>query len=104
MDHSHELSFEGSLGGKPGLRRSSRAFCLVCAKQVDLLTFDHAAELFHTDLQDIEFLTKQGDLHQIHNRKGRIMVCAPSLFDCFESRRTRLLDTSILDRAAGNAA
>ena len=98
MDDRHELSFESSIGGT--LRRSNCSFCIVCSKQVELLTFDRAAELFHTDLQDIEFLAKQGDVHQLHNRKGRIMVCAPSLFECFEKRRTRLLDSGIVREMA----
>jgi hypothetical protein len=98
MNSANELSFERSIGGT--VRRSNCSFCVVCSKQVDLLTFDHAAELFHTDLQDIEFLAKQGDIHQIHNRKGQIMVCSPSLFECFEKRRTRLLDSGIIQEVA----
>ena len=96
MGQIQDHSYEGSMGGRLRLRRSSRAFCPVCGKQVDLVAFARAAELFHTDLQDIEFLIKHGDVHQIHNRKGQVMACAPSLFECFEVRRTRLLDSGII--------
>ena len=103
--HGQEGPFERSEGGKLSLRRSSHAFCPVCSKQVELLSFEQAAELFNTDLQDIEFLAKQGGIHQIHNRKGRLMVCSTSLFNCFDNRRTRLLDVGISkENAAGKSA
>ena len=82
------------------LRRSGHAFCPVCAKQVELFSFEHAADLFNTDLQDITFLSEQGNVHPIHNRKGRLMVCSVSLFECFENRRTRLLDSGIFNEIA----
>lgn len=100
MGHIQDQSFESSMGGKLQLRRSSCAFCPICDKQVDLVAFGRAAEVFHTDLQDIEFLAKRGDIHQIHNRKGQVMACSPSLFNCFETRRTRLLDSGILKEIA----
>lgn len=93
---AEESRFDGLVSGKFSLRRSGRAFCPVCSKQVDLLGFEHSAELFHTDLQDIQFLAKRGEVHQIHNRKGMLMVCAVSLFECFDKRRTRLLDSGII--------
>ncbi|HMQ04506.1 MAG TPA: hypothetical protein PKD26_11370 [Pyrinomonadaceae bacterium] len=82
--------------GRFDLRRSSHAFCPRCDKQVELIAFENAAELFHTDLQDIQFLAANGSVHQIHNRKGKLMVCSVSLFECFDSRRTRLLDSGII--------
>lgn len=82
------------------LRRSNHAFCPVCEKEVELISFEDAATLFHTDLQDIEFLAKKGDVHQVHNRKGKVMACTPALFDCFEKRKTRLLDSGILKKIA----
>lgn len=75
------------------IRRSSFALCPMCDKVVDLLSYDHAAELFHTDRQDIEYLADSGSVHRVHNRKGVVMVCSISLFECFEKRRTRLLDS-----------
>lgn len=93
MKDSQPLSIDGNASGGLRLRRSTHAFCLVCAKQVELISFERAAELFHTDLQDIEFLAKAGSIHKAHNRKGKIMACANSLFECFDNRRTRLLDS-----------
>ncbi len=93
-------AIDHSIGGKLLLRRSGHAYCPVCSKPVELISFTEAADLFHTDLQDIQFLTKSGEVHQIHNRKGKLMACTVSLFECFDNRRTRLLDSSIFD---GNA-
>ncbi len=82
-----------SKAGKICLRRSGFALCPLCDKVVDLLTFDSAAEVFKTDIQDIEYLARSGAVHRVHNRKGMVMVCRISLFECFEQRRTRLLDS-----------
>jgi len=95
-------AIDHSIGGKLLLRRSGHAYCPVCSKPVELISFTDAADLFHTDLQDIQFLTTGGEVHQIHNRKGKLMVCAVSLFECFDNRRTRLLDSSIFDGNAGD--
>lgn len=105
MKRAHEASSSGLVSGELFLRRSAHAFCPVCAKQVELLSFEAAAELFHTDLQDIQYLTSRGEVHQVHNRKGNVMVCSPSLFECFDNRKTRLLDSGIVKEiAAGTSA
>ncbi len=75
------------------LRRSGLAFCPRCGKVVELLNYEEAAETFNTDRQDIEILAKRGDLHRLHSQRASVMICSISLFDCFESRRTRLLDS-----------
>ncbi len=100
MKQSAKNSFDVSDSGRLFLRRSGHAYCPVCAKQIELISFNDAADLFNTDLQDIEFLAKHGDLHQIHNRKGKLMICTVSLFECFDARRTRLLDSGILKEVA----
>ena len=74
-------------------RTSNFAVCPLCDKLVELYEYAHAAALFHTDLQDIEFLANVGSVHRVHNRKGEVRVCGISLFDCFDNRRTRLLDS-----------
>lgn len=74
-------------------RRSDKAFCIVCDKPVDLLGFQASADLFNTDLQDIEFLAGQAEVHRIHNRRGEVMICSDSLFTRFDERPTRLLDS-----------
>jgi len=96
MNGSEPLSADDKASGRLRLRRSAHAFCLVCSKQVELIAFDDAASLFNTDLQDIQFLVKAGSVHQVHNRKGKVMACSISLFECFDNRRTRLLDSGII--------
>ena len=73
-------------------RHSGSAYCPVCKKPVDLISIDDAAELFHTDHNDIEFLASRHRLHRVHNKTGKVMICSTSLFECFEDRQTRLLD------------
>ncbi len=77
-------------------RRSSFALCPICDKAVQLLSIDDSAELFNTDSQDIEFLANSGSLHRVHNRRGDVMICSVSLYDCFENRQTRLLDSHFI--------
>ena len=83
-----------------GLRRSHSAYCVRCEKIVELFTFDEGAECFNTDLRDIEFLSNRLMLHRIHNKRGKVMICSISLFECFETRATRLLDDSLVQNAA----
>lgn len=75
------------------LRLSGQAPCVVCGRQVKLVGFEDAAEIFSTDVQDIEYLAKNREVHRIHNRAGELMICSDSLFECFDNRRTRLLDS-----------
>lgn len=79
------------------LRHIAYAACPVCEKQVELLSIEGAAIVFKTDTQDIEFLAKRGDLHRVHNRAGKVMICSNSLFECFESRQTRLLASHFVE-------
>lgn len=74
-------------------RTSNFAICPLCDKLVELFNYARSAELFHTDVQDIEHLAQVGSVHRIHNRKGEVMICGISLFGCFDNRRTRLLDS-----------
>ena len=74
------------------LRRRGSAYCPLCEKLVELLGFSEAADLFNTDTDDIELLTKAGEIHRIHNSRGKVLVCSDSLFRCFDSRQTRRLD------------
>jgi len=75
------------------LRRRGFAYCPVCDKFVELLGFSESADLFNTDTDDIESLVIGGELHRIHNIRGKILICSDSLFRCFDSRETRRLDT-----------
>jgi hypothetical protein len=78
-------------------RHSGHAYCPVCEKPVDLLSIGEAARLFRTDRHDIAFLAENRRLHRVHNKAGAVMICSLSLFDCFESRETRLLDARFPD-------
>jgi hypothetical protein len=100
MKQTAEYTIDRASSGGLSLRRSGYAFCPVCAKQVELISFENAANLFHTDMQDIQFLAKHGDVHQVHNRQGTVMACTVSLFECFENRKTRLLDSGIFKEIA----
>jgi hypothetical protein len=75
------------------LRLSDCAHCVVCGRLVELLAFDEAAAVFNTGVQDIEYLANSREVHRLHNRSGRLMICSDSLFDCFDKRQTRLLDS-----------
>jgi hypothetical protein len=86
--------------GNIRLRRQRAAFCPACGKIVELMTFATAANTFKTDTQDIELLAGTGSLHRVHNSQGRVMICSISLFDCFDNRRTRLLDSHFAEKAS----
>jgi hypothetical protein len=90
--------------GNISLRRSRTALCPVCQKMVDLMTFADAAAAFKTDSQDIELLARNGSLHRVHNRYGKVRICSISLFDCFDNRRTRLLDSHFADKTMSAAS
>jgi hypothetical protein len=82
------------------LRRLGFAFCPVCAKAVELLSFETAAELFGVSTEDIESIRKKGDLHGLHNMKGEILICSDSLFHCFSTMPTQRLDQKFKTVAA----
>jgi hypothetical protein len=90
--HLSEISYRKSNSNTIYLRRSGFAFCPVCEKPVGLLSFDAAAELFKTNVPDIESLAGRGELHRVHNRNGVVLICSDSLFTCINSRETMRLD------------
>lgn len=71
----------------------SSAFCPTCREIVNLRTIIDAAGEFNTDIQDIRFLLSQEDIHAVKHIPGVILLCSISLADCFERRKTRLLDS-----------
>jgi hypothetical protein len=87
-----EISYCKSNSDTIYLRRLGFAFCPVCEKPVELLSFDAAAELFKTNVRDIESLAEGSELHRVHNRKGLVLICSDSLFTCINSRETLRLD------------
>lgn len=79
-------------------RSRCRAFCPRCEKPVDLMSFDESAEFYKTNVGSIEALAESGDLHRVHNRKGKVLICCESLFKEFDNRQTQRLDKKMLPR------
>jgi len=73
------------------IRLRDRTFCPVCQKLVRLVTYADAAAFFKTDEREIERLGFGGELHRLHNRRAKLMVCTDSLFQSFDRRQIRLL-------------
>ena len=78
------------------IRLSDHAFCPVCQKLIKLVNFSDAAAIFKTDEDDIASLAESLKLHRVHNRRGKVMICTDSLFQCFDDRQTRLLNPNFL--------
>lgn len=68
-------------------------YCPWCSEIVDLLNAREAAEAFNTDIQDIIYLLKAAKAHALREDSATIAICRRSLELCFETRRTRLLDS-----------
>ena len=91
MNTSSELNI-----GNISIRLSDHAFCPVCEKLNKLVSFSDAAAIFNTDEDDIVGLAESLKLHRVHNRRGTVMICTDSLFQCFDDRQTRLLNPEVL--------
>ena len=72
---------------------TAEAFCARCLRVTRLATIVQCANEFNTDVQDIVYLLETGVIHSIERREAAIAVCRASLVECFETRRTRLLDS-----------
>ena len=87
-------------------REHLTAFCRSCRDLVEIATAIEAATVFKTDLQDIRFLLDRGDIHLAEPRRPVLSICKRSLELCFETRKTRLLDShfelAIRDAIRGN--
>jgi hypothetical protein len=95
MHISDQLNFE-----KVCIRLSDHAFCPVCQKLIKLVSYSDAAAIFKTDEDDIADLAESLKLHRVHNRRGKVMICTDSLFQCFDDRQTRLLNPDFLPVSA----
>ena len=71
----------------------STAFCRSCRDLVETATAIEAANVFNTDLQDIRFLFDNGDIHEAQPHRPIPAICKRSLEQCFETQKTRLLDS-----------
>lgn len=79
-------------------RSRSRAFCPLCNKPVDLISFKDAADFCKVKIDDIESQAESGELHRIHNSKGKILICGESLFKYLGERETKKPDIKLLPR------
>lgn len=79
-------------------RSRDRAFCPRCEKPVNLMNFDEVAKFYKAEVSDIEALAETGELHRVHNSKGKVLVCCESLFKDFDNRQTKKLDIKLLPR------
>jgi len=68
-------------------------FCTYCMLDVEWVTVREAAAVFNTDAQDIAYLIEGSELHIRKGISEPLFVCRNSLFDCFDRRKTRLLDS-----------
>lgn len=71
----------------------SQTFCSECQQIVTTVNAAQAAAAYNTDLQDIGFLLKKGEIHMVRRDPAVISICLASLEFSFESRQTRLLDS-----------
>ncbi len=71
----------------------TEVFCPVCQEIVLAISPAEAARLFKTDLQDVQFLLKNNMIHAVREDQAVVSICRTSLENCFERRRTRLLDS-----------
>ena len=79
-----------------GFRRSDQAFCLICQKPVKLLTFLQTADFFEIDVSHVYRLSEKSELHLLHNRKGKVMVCGDSLFALLNQRQIMISNPRII--------
>lgn len=79
-------------------RSRSRAFCPLCDKPVDLISFEDAANFSKVKIGDIESQAESGALHRIHNSKGKVLICGESLFKNLDERETEKPDLKLLPR------
>ena len=71
------------------------AFCQICRKTVELKSLEQAAETLKASFNEIKFLAENLQLHRLNNSRGKLKVCAVSLFEVLERRPTQSLDEDI---------
>jgi hypothetical protein len=86
-------SFEPESGINSGKRTSTKAFCIVCQRRVNLITFDTAIIVLCVDPDGFLRLLEEGRIHRLHNSKGRILACLNSVRKAAAHRRDDALRT-----------
>ena len=76
-------------------RTLTNGFCLICRKNVELLSHSQAGYILKKNLPDLNQFTKSGKLHLLHNISGSVMLCADSVNEVFQNMSTQPLDPNI---------
>ena len=69
-------------------RWSPHGPCLVCAREVELLTRDNAAEVLEVGLNALDDFISAGRVHAVETASGSVRVCKDSLFASGPNART----------------
>jgi hypothetical protein len=73
------ISFEPESSMNFGKRSRGKAFCVSCQRQVNLITFDTAIIVLCVNPDDFLRLLEEGNIHRLHNSKGKILACLNSV-------------------------
>lgn len=71
-------------------RSKNQAFCLMCKRQVSLISFRQAAELEKDNRLRLVELSENNLIHRIHNSRGEILICQNSLLEAETERQKTL--------------
>lgn len=88
-----DVHIQRPITSKESFVNARKHFCTYCMLDVEWVTVREAAEVFNTDAQDIAYLIERSELHIRKGISEPFFVCRNSLFDCFDRRKTRLLDS-----------
>lgn len=75
---------------------------MICERQVKLLTFEQAAEILKTNFREILEFIETGFVHCLHTSRGKVAVCADSVFDVLENRPTQPFNPDIFKTNPSN--
>ena len=78
-EHIREFHNEIPKTAKKTHRSRSQAYCFLCKEQVELVSTAQAAQLTAVTQHEIYQCAENGEVHRIHNSKGKIMICRSSL-------------------------
>lgn len=76
-------------------RTANQAFCLICRKKVELMSYERTAETLQINFNELLEFAEAGQLHRLHNARGKIAICAESVFEFLEKRPTQRFNPDI---------
>ena len=77
--HIREIQKEFPKTANKTHRSRSHAYCFLCQEQVELISTAQAAQMSALTRHEIYQCAENGEVHRIHNSKGKIMICRSSL-------------------------